>query len=85
MDDLIDRWNLTRLAVEFAAPLTAVSFETVNNGTIEQWNSRTMEGQSNALGLCDVKLPEEDSFSYSRYKDIIESTKILHSDQETFI
>lgn len=69
MHDLTDRWNLTRLAVEFAAPLAAVSFETVNNGTIEQWNSRRMEGQNNALALCGVKVPEEDSFSYPMYKD----------------
>lgn len=85
MHDLTGRWNLTRLAVEFAAPLAAVSFETVNNGTIEQWNSRTMEGQNNALALCGVKVPGEDSFSYPMYKNRIESTKILHSDKETFI
>lgn len=81
MDDLTDRWNLMRLAVEFAAPLAAVSSETVNNGTTEQQNSRTMAVQDSAVALCGIKLPEEDSFSYPVYKDRIESTKILHSDQ----
>lgn len=44
-----------------------------------------MEQQNNALALCGVKVPEEESFSYPMYKDRIESTKILHSDQETLI
>lgn len=64
MRDLTDSWNMTRLAAEFAAPLATVSFETVNNGKIEQWNSRTVERQNNALGLCGVKMREKDSFSY---------------------
>jgi len=46
---------------------------------------QTTEGQNNALVLCGVKVPEEDSLSSPMYKDGIESTKILHSGQETFI
>lgn len=82
MHDLTDRWNFTRLAAEFAAPLATVNYETVNNGKIEQWNSRTMERQNNAVGLRGVKMHEKDSFSYPMYKDRIESTKILHSNQK---